>query len=65
MTDPISDLLIQIKNAYLAKKSQIEVPHSNMKEEIANLLKKEGYLKVVQVKSETKVKKLISIELLY
>jgi len=44
MTDPIADFLTQIRNANHALVSQVEVPHSRLKERIAALLKREGYL---------------------
>jgi small subunit ribosomal protein S8 len=44
MTDPISDLLTRIRNAHAALLPRIELPHSNMKEAIAAILKKEGYI---------------------
>lgn len=47
MTDPIADFFIRIKNATLAGHAQVVVPHSKMKEAIANVLVKEGYLKSV------------------
>ncbi len=64
MTDPIADLLIQIKNSYLAHKNSIVVPHSNMKEALVRLLSKEGYLGKVDILKE-KVKKSIQMELVY
>jgi len=44
MTDPIADLLTRIRNANRALLPVVEVPHSRLKESIARLLKKEGYL---------------------
>lgn len=64
MTDPIADLLIQIKNSYSAHKSSIIIPHSNMKEALAKLLSKEGYLGTVSVLRDKK-KQSIQIELIY
>lgn len=59
MTDPISDLIIQIKNAVLARKESIGVPHSKMKEAIAGILKQEGYISEVTTDEATGFKKLI------
>ena len=42
--DPIADLLTCIRNANQALKSEITVPHSNIKESTVKLLKEEGYL---------------------
>lgn len=44
-TDPISDLIISIKNAGLAKKEEAVFSYSKLKFEILNILKKEGYIK--------------------
>jgi small subunit ribosomal protein S8 len=44
MNDPISDMLTRIRNANLALLPVVEVPHSKMKESIAAILKKEGYI---------------------
>ena len=44
MTDPISDMLTRIRNASQAQLADVELPHSKMKESIANILKKEGYI---------------------
>ena len=44
MIDPISDMLARIRNATLALQPATVVPHSKMKESIAGILKKEGYI---------------------
>jgi small subunit ribosomal protein S8 len=44
MNDPISDMLTRIRNANNALLSDVEVGHSKMKESIADILKREGYL---------------------
>ena len=44
MTDPIADFLTRIRNANRALVPQVEVPHSRLKERVAALLKREGYL---------------------
>lgn len=49
MTDPISDMLTRIRNAGQALQSVVELPHSRLKENIAQILKKEGYLADVAV----------------
>ncbi len=45
MTDPIADLLTRIRNAQLARKEKVDVPASNLKEEIARILQEEGYIR--------------------
>ncbi len=44
MTDPISDMLARIRNAHRALLPSLEVPYSKMKESIAAILKREGYI---------------------
>ena len=44
MTDPIADMLTRIRNALTAKHETVEVPASNMKKAIANILVEEGYI---------------------
>ena len=63
MTDPISDMLTRIRNANQALLPVVELPHSKIKEGIAQILKKEGYVSDVGV--EGKVKKTIKMKLKY
>ena len=44
MTDPIADMLTRIRNAYAAKHQKVDVPISNIKLEIARILKEEGFI---------------------
>lgn len=44
MTDPIGDMLTRIRNAIMARKEQVEVPASNLKERVAEILRDEGFL---------------------
>ena len=44
LTDPIGDLIARIKNAQLRNHKKIELPSSNFKVKIANVLKNEGYI---------------------
>ena len=44
MTDPISDMLTRLRNANQALLPDVEMPHSKMKESIAHILKREGYI---------------------
>jgi len=48
MTDPIADLLTRIRNANSVRHEVVEVPSSNVKKAIANILLQEGYLKEVE-----------------
>jgi small subunit ribosomal protein S8 len=55
LTDPIADMLTRIRNANRALHDSVSMPSSRMKEEIARILKDEGYIKdyrVVQLKDE-------------
>ncbi len=63
MTDTISDMLTRIRNASRVQLPNVELPHSKMKESIAHILKKEGYVADVEV--EGKVPKKIKLKLKY
>ena len=49
MTDPIADMLTRIRNAIMVNKDTVEVPSSNIKKAIANILLEEGYVSGVQL----------------
>lgn len=49
ITDPIADMLTRIRNANSAKHESVDVPASNMKKAIAQILLEEGYIKNYQV----------------
>ena len=51
LTDPIADMLTRIRNANKAMHDRVEMPNSKMKQEIARLLKDEGYIKDYRVVS--------------
>ena len=53
ITDPIADLLTRIRNASTAKHPSVEIPASNMKKAICQILVDEGYVKSMQVKNDT------------
>ena len=44
MTDPVADMLTRIRNALTARHTQVSIPASNLKVEIAKILKEEGYV---------------------
>lgn len=54
ITDPIADLLTRVRNASTAKHPSVDVPASNLKKAIANILLEEGYVKGVQVIDDDK-----------
>ena len=62
--DPIANFLTQIRNGYLANKNSISLPHSQIKETIANILSQAGYLGTITVTGQVPSKTL-EIELLY
>ena len=49
ITDPVADMLTRIRNANNAKHDTVDVPASNMKKSIAQILLDEGYIKNFQV----------------
>lgn len=49
ITDPIADLLTRIRNANSAKHESVDVPASNMKKAITEILLEEGYIKNYQI----------------
>ena len=59
MTDPIADMLTRIRNANMAYKEEVEMPASNMKHRIAEILVREGYVQDVQVQGEGKDRKIL------
>lgn len=52
MSDPIADLLIRIKNGYMARKSQVGAPWSKILEKIAQILVAHGYLDGYEVQKD-------------
>jgi len=64
MIDPISDMLTRIRNAGRALLPTVAMPHSRIKESIANILKQEGYVAEVAVDGKA-AKKTIKLKLKY
>lgn len=54
ITDPIADLLTRVRNANSAKHDTVDVPASNMKKAISQILLDEGYIKGFQVIEDNK-----------
>ena len=54
MSDPVADMLTRIRNANTAKHDTVDIPSSKMKVSIAEILKKEGYIKEFEVKTDEK-----------
>ena len=64
MTDPISDMLTRIRNAGQALLPAMDLPHSKMKESMAAILKREGYITDFSVAGKVAEKK-ITLKLKY
>lgn len=54
ITDPIADMLTRIRNAVSAKHDSVTIPYSKEKNEIAKILKSEGYITDYTVEGQTK-----------
>ena len=66
VTDPTGDMLTQIRNATLRSRESVELPHSKMKESLAKLLVKEGYLeKSKNFKESGRPGKMLHLDLKY
>ena len=61
MTDPITDMLNQIRNALAVGKQEVLIPFSKLKHEIANLLNQEGFIGEVKkvAKGKNKIMKIV------
>ena len=64
LSDPIGDMIARIKNAQLRNHKKVELPSSNFKSKIADILKNEGFIKNFTVSIEEK-KPVLSLELKY
>jgi small subunit ribosomal protein S8 len=63
VTDPISDMIIRIKNAGMAGVSRVTMPSSRLKASIADVLKKEGFVKDVEVLEKKSGRKELALDL--
>ena len=59
MTDPIADMLTRIRNALAVNKETVEIPSSNMKKAIAEIMLKEGYVSDVKLVEDGYAGKLV------
>ena len=64
-TDPIADMLTRIRNANSSKHKTVDIPSSNMKRSIADILLKEGYVKTVEEIESENSQGIIRITLKY
>jgi len=65
MTDPIADMLTRIRNANQNKQKTVNIPLSNTKKEILEVLKIEGYIQEYSVKADEKGKQNLVVTLKY
>lgn len=61
-TDPISDMLTRIRNAIAVRKTEVSLPHSNIKESVARLLQQSNFIDDVSV-SDAPVGKTLNIRI--
>lgn len=64
MTDPIADMLTRIRNGNMKKHESVEIPASNMKKNLAQILLDEGYIKGYNVTEDDK-QGVITVDLKY
>lgn len=65
MNNSVGDMLIRIKNAYLSRHKNLELPYSRFRETLAKILLKEGYLEKVSLKGKEPAQKTLKIDLKY
>ncbi|MGA7966501.1 MAG: 30S ribosomal protein S8 [Gammaproteobacteria bacterium] len=65
MHDPIADLLTRVRNAQQARHTAVEMPNSRVKQEVARVLKDEGYIEDFSVAAEEGGKASLKIRLKY
>ena len=64
LSDPIGDMIARVKNAQSRNHKKVELPSSNFKSKIADILKNEGFIKEFKINTENK-KPLLILELKY
>ena len=65
LSDPIGDMIARVKNAQSRSHKKVELPSSNFKVKIADILKNEGFIKDFKVNTENNNKSTLSLELKY
>jgi small subunit ribosomal protein S8 len=65
LSDPIGDMIARVKNAQLRNHKRVELPSSNFKSKIADILKNEGFIKSFSVNNNEEKKPVLSLELKY
>jgi len=61
-TDPVADMLTRIRNAIGVNKLSVEMPYSKLKEEIAKVIRKEGYINGYEVNKEFPSKLIVELK---
>tara|TARA_Y100001970_G_scaffold266336_1_gene354878 strand:- start:5469 stop:5864 length:396 start_codon:yes stop_codon:yes gene_type:complete len=64
LSDPIGDMIARVKNAQARNHKKVDLPSSNFKNKIAEILKNEGFIKEFKINSENN-KNILSLELKY
>ena len=64
LSDPIGDMIARVKNAQARNHKKVDLPSSNFKSKIADILKNEGFIKDFKISIEEK-KNILSLELKY
>ena len=65
LSDPIGDMIARVKNAQNRNHKNVELPSSNFKTKIADILKNEGFIKDFKVNNENNNKSILILELKY
>ena len=63
LSDPIGDMIARVKNAQARNHKKVELPSSNFKKKIADILKNEGFIKDFKINSDENNKPILSLEL--
>ena len=65
LSDPIGDMIARVKNAQSRNHKKVNLPSSNFKVKIADILKNEGFIKDFKINNEDNNKTILSLELKY
>ena len=65
MTDPVSDFLTRLRNASKAGLAECVIPHSNLKESLATILKSEGFVRDVSTGTDENGHKTVIVTMKY
>ena len=65
LSDPIGDMIARVKNAQSRNHKKVDLPSSNFKAKIADILKNEGFIKDFKINTDDNKKTTLSLELKY